>query len=157
MIGTIWESVLRVPILLLLSDAVFFGPGRGFSDPQKRPKNFFDKNFMFFGHFFIIFQFFYNLYFFILFMSFFRQKWGQKRGPRGGSRGGRFWAIFGGPRQLSRGPIFDYFLLNSILIAVVFLLIIFKYYLLIIQSFIFCMKSLFLLTLFESPLLLKFY
>ena len=117
MIGTIWESVLRVPILLLLSDAVFSGPGRGFSDPQKRPKNFFDKNLMFFGHFSINFVLF-NIYnFFMCLSSFFRQKWGQKRGPRGGPRGGRFWAIFGGPGQLSGGLIFDCFLIKFIKIC----------------------------------------
>ena len=33
MIGIIWESVLRVPILLLLSDGFFGGPARG---PEKK-------------------------------------------------------------------------------------------------------------------------
>ena len=112
MIGTIWESVLRVPILLLLSDAVFFGPGRGFSDPQKWPKNFFAKILCFLVNFFIIFNKFYTYNFFMFFTTFFVKKWSFLGVQKGGLEGVDFGPFLGGPRQLSRGPIFDYFLIN---------------------------------------------
>ena len=45
MIGIIWESVLRVPILLLLSDGFFGGPARGPEKKVFKKCSFFDSIF----------------------------------------------------------------------------------------------------------------
>ena len=61
-IETIWESVLRVPIRLLLSDAFFFAPGGVPGGPRKKwPKSWFLRFFTFlsfFAHFWLFLAFF---------------------------------------------------------------------------------------------------
>ena len=86
-IETIWESVLRVPIRLLLSDA-FFSPRGGVpGGPEKKwPKSWFLRNFTFLSF----------LAYFWLFLAFFR----VFRGLSHFGVFGQFWVNFGVFREL---------------------------------------------------------
>ena len=80
-IETIWESVLRVPIRLLLSDAFFFGaPGGHFGDPHFWHKRIF-RVFWCFWPFLVIFGVFWPFLLFLVFLVIL-------------AHFGCFWAIF---------------------------------------------------------------
>ena len=65
-IETIWESVLRVPIRLLLSDAFFFAPGGPGGAPKKNGQNRDFWEFSLFCHFWSFFGYFWPFFVFFV-------------------------------------------------------------------------------------------